>query len=92
MKNSSRTLLSQHPLVLACAAAYLIAPIQAHASGLEEVIVTASKRAESLQEVGISITAISDRDIQNMGIDSYLDFAVRVPNLGTAFQSDEWAF
>ena len=88
MKNSSRTLLSQHPLALACAAAYLIAPIQAHASGLEEVIVTASKRAESLQEVGISITAISDRDIQNMGIDSYLDFAVRVPNLGTAFQSD----
>ena len=33
-------------------------------------------------------TAISERDIENMGIDSYLDFAVRIPNLGTSFQSD----
>ena len=36
----------------------------------------------------MSITVLSERAIEEMGIDSYLDFAVRIPNLGTAFQSD----
>lgn len=76
-------------LALVCAATLLPSALQAQTgSMLEEVIVTATKRAQSLQEVGMSITAISERDIEDMGIDSYLDFAVRVPNLGTAFQSD----
>ena len=76
-------------LALVCAATLLPTALQAQNGGmLEEVIVTATKRAQSLQEVGMSITAISERDIEEMGIDSYLDFAVRVPNLGTAFQSD----
>ncbi len=76
-------------LALVCAATLMPSALQAQSGGmLEEVIVTATKRAQSLQEVGMSITAISERDIEEMGIDSYLDFAVRVPNLGTAFQSD----
>lgn len=76
-------------LALVCAATLMPSALQAQTAGmLEEVIVTATKRAQSLQEVGMSITAISERDIEEMGIDSYLDFAVRVPNLGTAFQSD----
>ncbi len=75
-------------LALACAAAFVALPTHAQEGGLEEVIVTATKRAESLQEVGMSVTAISEKDIENMGIDSYLDFAVRIPNLGTSFQSD----
>jgi len=76
-------------LAIACAISLFPSALQAQTGGvLEEVIVTATKRAQSLQEVGMSITAISERDIEDMGIDSYLDFAVRVPNLGTAFQSD----
>ena len=56
--------------------------------GLEEIVVTASKRTESLQEVGMSVTALTSRDIEDMGLDDYLDFAVKVPNLGTAYQAD----
>ena len=57
-------------------------------AGLEEIVVTATKRAESLQEVGMSITAMTTQDIEDAGVDDYLDFAVRVPNLGTAYQAD----
>ena len=56
--------------------------------GLEEIVVTASKRTETLQEAGMSITALTTREIEDMGIDDYLDFAVKIPNLGTAYQAD----
>ncbi len=56
--------------------------------GLEEIVVTASKRSETLQEAGMSITALTTRDIEDIGLDDYLDFAVRIPNLGTAYQAD----
>ena len=89
MKNPTTTTLAKSPIALACAAACAALPLHAQESGkLEEVIVTATKRAESLQEVGMSVTVLSERDIENIGIDSYLDFAVRIPNLGTSFQSD----
>ena len=55
---------------------------------LEEIVVTASKRTQTLQEVGMSVTALTTREIEDMGLDDYLDFAVRVPNLGTAYQAD----
>ena len=62
--------------------------VAAEEFGLEEIVVTASKRSQPLQEVGMSITALTTRDIEDMGIDDYLDFAVKVPNLGTAHQAD----
>ena len=37
---------------------------------LEEVIVTATKRSESLQDVPMSISAMSGRQIQNLAIDN----------------------
>ena len=88
-KQQNRTFFKKAPLALACAAALLAGQASAEEfAGLEEVLVTATKRVQSLQEVGMSITAVSEKDLQNMGIDNFLDFAVRVPNLGTSFQSD----
>jgi len=57
-------------------------------AGLEEVIVTATKRAESLQEVGMAITAINTLELERLGAVSLLDFAVRVPNLAMAYEAD----
>ncbi len=56
--------------------------------GLEEIIVTATKRTESLQEVGMSITALSNAELERMGAYTLLDFAVHVPNLGMAYEAD----
>jgi outer membrane receptor protein involved in Fe transport len=56
--------------------------------GLEEVIVTATKRAETLQEVGMSITTLDTQELERLGAISLIDFAVRVPNLAMAYEAD----
>ncbi len=48
---------------------------------LEEVIVTAQKRAESLQDVPISVSAIQGSKIQDAGIPNMAALADYVPNL-----------
>ena len=47
---------------------------------LEEVIVTATKRAESLQDVPISVAALTGETISNMNIRNLEDLATYVPN------------
>jgi len=49
---------------------------------LEEVIVTAQKREQSVFEVPASITVFSAADIQNSRIERFSDYALRSPNLG----------
>lgn len=51
---------------------------------LDEVIVTAQKRVESLQDVPISVTSVSAEKMAEAGIDRIEDLAVYVPNLSMA--------
>src|SRR5579883_1381178 len=56
----------------------------AQASGqnvLQEVVVTATKRSERLQDVPITINVIGSQQIQQLGITSFADYAGLVPNL-----------
>ena len=53
----------------------------AYAAELEEVIVTAQKRAESLQEVPVSLTAISGTKIEEAGMNTFGELSTYVPNL-----------
>ncbi len=53
----------------------------AMAQGLEEVVVTARRREESLQEVPIAITALNTDDIQNRNIDNPEQMNVLIPNV-----------
>jgi iron complex outermembrane recepter protein len=53
----------------------------AHASVLEEIIVTAQKRAENLQNVPISIAAIGSEQLERIESASFVDLARRVPGL-----------
>ena len=48
---------------------------------LEEVIVTAQKRAESIQDVGISISALSAKQLEQLGVKNTVDIAQQVPGL-----------
>ena len=48
---------------------------------LEEVIVTATKRAESLQDVPVAVNAFSADTIQEAGINNAGDLAVMTPSL-----------
>lgn len=47
---------------------------------LEEVIVTAQKREQNLQEVPVSISSFSAVELENMGVTSIIDLEKSVPN------------
>jgi outer membrane receptor protein involved in Fe transport len=64
--------------ILPCAIAF--ASTHVNANQLEEVIVTAQKRAESLQDVPISVAAMSGDKIRDAGIMTIEDLSAYVPN------------
>ncbi|MEA3181519.1 MAG: iron complex outerrane recepter protein [Gammaproteobacteria bacterium] len=73
----------------ACAAALISIPVLAQESAeerggpirLEEVVVTATKRSESLQDVPVAVTALTSADIEARGFTNYSDFVNTVPNM-----------
>jgi len=48
---------------------------------LEEVVVTAQKREQNIQDVGVSITAITGDTFRELGFDNVGDVASQAPNL-----------
>lgn len=67
--------------VAICAAISVISTGVAAAPTLEEVIVTAEKREESLQDVPISIAAFTESTLEKMGVHDIKGLASKVPNL-----------
>jgi iron complex outermembrane receptor protein len=67
--------------ISALAIAIATASSGAYAAELEEIIVTAQKRAESLQDVPVSIMAISGTKIEEAGLHSFAELSAYVPNL-----------
>ena len=53
---------------------------------LEEIVVTAKKRAQNLQDVPIAITALSSEALNNAGIKTTEDLTVAVPGLNISRQ------
>ena len=75
--------MSRSSLFKASGIALAIAAISSgtNAAELEEVIVTAQKRAESLQDVPVSLVAISGTKIEEAGMHSFAELSAYVPNL-----------
>jgi len=70
--------LSISTLALACFTGTGIATAQ---DITDEIIVTARKQAQSLQDVPLSITALSDVEIEAAGLDNIIDLAKVAPGL-----------
>ncbi len=51
------------------------------AKGVEEIVVTAQKRAENAQDVPIAITALDNEDIASSGVTGIADLRIAVPAL-----------
>jgi iron complex outermembrane receptor protein len=69
---------------LAAFAAPAIAQEQAddaNAGGIADIVVTAQKRAQNLQDVPISVSAFDDKAIQEAGFTNSLSIGDQVPNL-----------
>ncbi len=84
MKNIPINTLRLCPLAIACVLPAIISTTaRANDSRfeLEEVVVTAQKREESLQETPIAVTAFTARSLENKGIDDISDVANFTPNL-----------
>ncbi|HEY3785194.1 MAG TPA: TonB-dependent receptor [Steroidobacteraceae bacterium] len=79
--------------ILACmqtARAQAPSETEASANGLEEVVVTAQKRAENLQNVPISIQAINTEKLEQMNVTNFDDYAKLLPSV--SFQTAGPAF
>ena len=58
-------------------------PALAQAQTIDEIVVTARKREESLQEVPISISAFSNEQMRERGISNNYEVASFTPNFNT---------
>lgn len=61
---------------------------QVQAQAIEEIIVTATKRETALQDTAISISAISEFQLQRIGAEGIFDYGVKIPNLGFSNEAD----
>lgn len=68
-------------LALLATHSFLVAaPLTAQAQSLEEIIVTAERRAESLQQTPMSVTAFTGDMVSQGGITGIEDIAIQTPN------------
>jgi iron complex outermembrane receptor protein len=84
----------KHGLVWVAAAAVmgplnvLAADTAAPSGELEEITVTAQKRSESQQNVPLSMTTFSSAALQEKSVNTFFDYATKVPNLAFAPTGD----
>ena len=55
--------------------------VNAQNSTIEEVIVSAEKRDESLQDISQAVSALTDSDLENKNIESFVDLSAIVPGV-----------
>jgi iron complex outermembrane recepter protein len=73
-----RWLRASSALIVLCSA---LASTHSQAQTLEEVIVTATKREQNIQDIPVTVTAISAMDIQEAGVNDIGDVSQMVPSL-----------
>ncbi|MBU0536888.1 MAG: TonB-dependent receptor plug domain-containing protein, partial [Gammaproteobacteria bacterium] len=72
---------SRNTSVSFCLLAMSLVPAVAQAAMLEEVVVTAQHRTQSLQDVPVSVSAIGGEKMMEAGINRMEDLQAYVPNL-----------
>ena len=82
---SAATFIYLAATLLGPAAAFGQAAASNEGQTLEEVIVTAEKRSENIQNVPISVTAFTERSLELLGASDQLGYFFAVP--GLSFQS-----
>ena len=73
--------------LLRCAAfsglslALVTSPAQAQ---VDEIIVTATKRAESAQDISVAVTALGQETLEQNDVDVFTDYLIQLPNVSAA--------
>lgn len=68
-------------IVAALASTPLLAQESEAPAKLETIEVTATKRAESIQDVPVAVTALNGKALENLGIDNFQDYVEFLPNV-----------
>src|SRR3569833_2156213 len=68
-------------LCTACLPAVAQNAADSTAEQLEDVVVTAQRRQEKMQDVPISLTAVTGDQLENFGIKTFTEYAATIPNL-----------
>ncbi|MEQ3695571.1 MAG: TonB-dependent receptor [Pseudomonadales bacterium] len=85
----SATFSKKRTLLATAVAAVIGLPGLAQAQVMEEVVVTAQKREQNLQDVGVSVSAFTGEQTKALGWDSSEDIAAQTPGLiATSFSGD----
>ncbi|MEZ5500234.1 MAG: TonB-dependent receptor [Steroidobacteraceae bacterium] len=76
-------------LILALAVLPVAVQAQQATGGLEEVVVTAQKREQRLQDVGIAVTAFTGNEIHELGFTNTTDVVAMTPGLNYTVPNGE---
>src|SRR6056300_911092 len=81
MKNP--TPFSPHRLAVALSAALVptLASTAANAQQLEEVVVTATKRAASTQDIAVAVDALTSDTLDDFGVSNFEDYLIQLPGV-----------
>ncbi|MEO0436790.1 MAG: TonB-dependent receptor [Pseudomonadota bacterium] len=90
--NFHRSLASIQLFTLLASSSCLFANSSGFAQELEEVLVTANRRAERLQEVGATVSAFTDDALTIRSINELVDIAPYTPGLNIASYQTETSF
>jgi iron complex outermembrane receptor protein len=71
------------PKLLASAISLALLPVVAQSAVLEEVTVTAQKREQSVQDVGIAITAFTGQQMEQLGLTNAQQVTAQAPGVHT---------
>jgi len=50
-------------------------------AAIEEVVVTATKRAESTQDIPVAVSAVTEESLEQLGISNFEDYLIQLPGL-----------
>jgi iron complex outermembrane receptor protein len=76
----------------------LLAPFAAMAAEqgdgmqIEEIVVTAQKRAQSLQDVGITMSAFSGKELKDLNVKSIIEIAANIPSVQVNYAANITVF
>ncbi len=76
-------------LAVGLAAWFISLPNLSYSQELEEIIVTAQRREQNLQEVGVSVTAFTDTQIRELGFVNTTDVVAMTPGLNFTIPNAE---
>jgi len=65
-------------IAVALASSTLIMPAQAQ---IEEILVTATKREASMQDVPVAVSALGEESLDQLGVSNFEDYLLQLPNV-----------